>query len=305
MRVHFPNKVEFYITNVCNYTCDNCNRFNNHKFTGWQRWRDYEADYRRWAELIELRSIVIMGGEPTLNPTLNEWITNLDTIFNCSVQVLTNATRLNQTPGLYESMLVKRKGQVPNHIGISLHNMADFEMLRGNIQDFLDQGVREFGTYFGTSAPPGVDDYRAFYSAVDKNNVMVNMWISNNFTTAAVQMGANGRFGVHNSRPEISHSQCGFVEYKSYHFIRGKIYKCGPSALLPEFDQQHNLDISEEDRKIIHSYQPLTVDNFETYKDQWLESLNNPIAQCKFCPENPRAAVITPTRKGSAFKINT
>ena len=107
------------------------------------------------------------------------------------------------------------------------------------------------------------------------------------------------------SRPEVSHSQCGFVEYKSYHFIRGKIYKCGPAALLPEFDEQHNLDISEEDRKIVHGYQPLTLDNFENYRDDWVESLKNPIPQCKFCPENPRAAIITPTRKGSAFKINT
>lgn len=306
MKLRFDNKVEFYITNVCNYTCDNCNRFNNYKFSGWQRWSDYEATYRRWAELIDLRAIVIMGGEPTLNPTVNEWVVGLNQIFDCDVQVLTNATRLNQTPGLYESMLVESPvRRIRNHIGISLHNMADFEMLRNNIMDFLDDGVREFGTHLGIPAPTDVSDYRAFYSAVDKNGVMVNMWVSNNFSTAAVQMGENGRFTVHNSKPEISHSQCGFVEYKSYHFIRGKIYKCGPAALLPEFDEQHNLDISDEDRAIMHSYVPLTVDNFEQYRDEWVESLKNPIPQCKFCPENPRAAIITPTRKGSAFKINT
>jgi hypothetical protein len=306
MKLRFDNKVEFYITNVCNYTCDNCNRFNNHKFSGWQRWSDYEETYRRWSELIELQAIVVMGGEPTLNPTVNEWVVGLNQIFDCDVQVLTNATRLNQTPGLYESMLVrspKRKAQ--NHIGISLHNMADFEMLRNNVLEFLDEGVIEFGTHLGISAPANVSDYRAFYTAVDRNGVMVNMWVSNNFSTAAVQLNQQGRYTVHNSDPVKSHSQCGFVEYKSYHFIRGNIYKCGPAALLPEFDEQHNLDISEEDRKIIHSYQPLTVENFDQYRNEWEESLKNPIPQCKFCSENPRAAIITPTRKGSAFKINT
>lgn len=306
MKLHFPNKVEFYITNVCNYTCDNCNRFNNHKFTGWQRWSEYEETYRKWADLISLQAIVVMGGEPTLNPTVNEWVVNLNQIFDCDVQVLTNATRLSQTPGLYESMLVESPvRRARNHIGISLHNMDDFEPLRANIHAFLKGNIREFGTHLGLTAPPNVPDYNAFYSAVDENGVMVNMWVSNNFSTAAVQMNADGRFVLHNSDPVKSHSECGFVRYKSYHFIRGNIYKCGPAALLPEFDDQHQFDISEEDRKIVHSYQPLTVDNFETYKDDWVKSLSNPIPQCKFCPENPRAAIITPTRKGSAFKINT
>jgi len=302
----FTNKVDFYITNVCNYTCNNCNRFNNHKFTGWQRWSDYEETYRRWAELIELQAIVVMGGEPTLNPTVNEWVVGLNQIFDCDVQVLTNATRLNETPGLYETMLVESPNRkARNHIGISLHNMADYEMLRENILDFLDDGVVEFGSHLGKAAPPTVPNYNAFYSAVDKNGVMVNMWVSNNFSTAAVQLNEAGKFTVHNSDPVKSHSQCGFVEYKSYHFIRGNIYKCGPAALLPEFDEQHQLDISEEDRKIINSYVPLTVDNFHQYREEWVESLKNPIPQCKFCAENPRAAIITPTRKGRAFKINT
>ncbi len=59
MKLKFDEKVEFYITNVCNYTCDNCNRFNNHKFSGWQRWSDYEGIYRQWAERIELQAITI------------------------------------------------------------------------------------------------------------------------------------------------------------------------------------------------------------------------------------------------------
>ena len=31
---------EFYITNVCNLSCNGCNRFNNYKFRGFQRWED-------------------------------------------------------------------------------------------------------------------------------------------------------------------------------------------------------------------------------------------------------------------------
>jgi hypothetical protein len=78
------------------------------------------------------------------------------------------------------------------------------------------------------------------------------------------------------------------------------MYKCGPAALMPEFDLQHAFDISDADRTMLHSYKPLTVDNFAEYSAEFLESLNNPIAQCKFCPTHKTNIVIAPLRKGSA-----
>ena len=105
MKYTFENKVEFYITNVCNLTCENCNRFNNHKFTGWQRWSDYADTYRRWSEYIELKNIVILGGEPTLNPTLPEWVVGLNEIFNSGIQILSNGLQLKHNPSLYNALV--------------------------------------------------------------------------------------------------------------------------------------------------------------------------------------------------------
>ena len=50
--------VEFYITNVCNLTCQGCNRFNSFKFKGWQKWEDYADTYKQWSEQIEFRESV-------------------------------------------------------------------------------------------------------------------------------------------------------------------------------------------------------------------------------------------------------
>ena len=44
------NYMEFYITNVCNLTCTGCNRFNNYKFKGFQRWADYKEEYTQWSK---------------------------------------------------------------------------------------------------------------------------------------------------------------------------------------------------------------------------------------------------------------
>jgi hypothetical protein len=133
----------------------------------------------------------------------------------------------------------------------------------------------------------------------DTNGIIVNVYISNNFGAAAIKP-ALGKFLLHNSDPVLAHQNCAFAQFKSYHFIRGKLYKCGPVALMPEFDQQHSLDISEQDRILLNSYQALGIDNFDDYHKEFFTNIDNPIAQCKFCPEKIDPRPIFPVRKGSA-----
>ena len=286
------NKIEVYVTNVCNLTCDQCNRFNNFDFKGWQRWSDHAEQYKRWAELIDLKAITIMGGEPLLNPTIVAWIHGLNDAFGISVQVLTNGTRLNNVKGLYDALAFARpRDGGRNSIAISLHNLDDLEQLQADIHEFLQGRVEQ-----NTHKP---EQWNCDYQYSDSNGVLINVYFQNIFNTSAVQLTSDGRYVLSNSETQLAHDGCNYVRFKSYHFIRGKLFKCGPAALFPEFDDQHKFDISDEDRIMMHSYEPLTVDNFAEYKDEFLESLNNPIPQCKFCPLNKQAIKIAPVRKGS------
>jgi uncharacterized Fe-S cluster-containing radical SAM superfamily protein len=305
MKYRFDNKVEFYITNVCNLTCDNCNRFNNFNFKGHQRWADHAETYQRWSHLIELQSIVLMGGEPLLNPTVKEWIAGLADTFGCDVQILTNGLQLNRVPGLYD--VVQAYANQPKnfvHVQVSLHNMNHFDHLRQQIAEFLQGPIKEWGTHLGLDAPPFHRDFRAFYTAQDANNVLVNMHVDNNFITSAVQLGKNGQYQVHNSDAVEAHARCGFVQYKSYHFIEGKIYKCGPAALLPKFDQQIGLELTDEQRTLMHSYQPFTVEQVEQQGSEILHAIDNGIPQCVFCPVHTTNRTIWPEKKsGSSINI--
>lgn len=300
MKYRFDNKVEFYITNVCNLTCDNCNRFNNFNFKGYQRWADYAETYQRWSKLIELKSIVLMGGEPLLNPTVKEWTSGLADIFDCDVQILTNGWQLTRVPELYE--VIQSYADRPKnfvHLQVSLHNLNHFEHLRQQIAEFLQGPLKEWGTCLGQDAPPFHRNYRAFYTAQDVNGVQVNMHVDNNFYTAAVQRSADGQYHVHNSDPQVAHSGCGFVKYKSYHFIEGKIYKCGPAALMPEFDRQNGLVLTDKQRQVMHSYQPFTVDQVENLGPNILHSIDDPVPQCTFCPVQGTNRTIWPEKKSS------
>lgn len=285
-----PTKVDFYITNVCNLTCQNCNRFNNFNFKGWQDWKEYEPIYEQWGQLVELKSITIMGGEPFLNPTLKDWISGLNRIFNIEVQILTNGTRFLQTPGVYDSMNFRRSpGKTKNHIGVSLHTPEDFEQIRSDIYEFLQGDVIE--------SADQATRWGANWAFRDSNGIMINVYSVDHFFDSAIVPTETG-YTLNNNDPLQAHDNCAFARWKSYHFIRGKFYKCGPSALMPEFDNQHQFEIPDEDRKILHSYQPLTVDNFAEYHEEFFANLDNPIAQCKFCSINPGAKKIYPIRKG-------
>lgn len=293
--VKIPNKVDFYITNVCNLTCDNCNRFNNYDFKGWQRWSDYQDIYQEWGKLVDLSAITIMGGEPLLNPTIKEWVQGLNQIFGVEVQILTNGTRIKQNKDLYPALLYRSsKTKHPNHIGISLHTVGDFEAyMKADILDFLEHPVEMFEKGHPRNT------WNSDWHFIDANDIVINVYISNTFGNSAIRVNDLQRFVLYDNDPQMSHQNCAFAKFKSYHFIRGKLYKCGPVALMPEFDEQHQFDISDEDRVLLNSYKPLAPDNFADYHQEFFEKLDQPIPQCKFCPTEFEPRLIYPIRKGS------
>jgi len=274
-RIYVPN-IEFYITNVCNLACSQCNRFNDHAFTGYQKWSDYEAEYTDWATKIRLNKVCILGGEPLLNPTICDWITGINRLWGIGVQVLSNGTRLNDVPGLYEALNSNN-----NWIGVSVHNANDLDRHFEEARKFL-KGTPNL--HKGKDNVP--NQTGADYAYADENDVNIHYWLQDDFYTSAVQKTKEGKFILQQSDPVDAHNECGFAQYQCYHFIKAKLYKCGPVALFPEFDDQHKFDISDEDRKILHSYEPLSVDQFAQRGQQFIDDIDNVIDQCKFCPSH-------------------
>jgi hypothetical protein len=293
-------KVEFYITNVCNLSCTDCNRYNNYKFTGWQRWSDYEADYAQWAERVRINQIVILGGEPLLNPSIIDWVKGINKLWKQTVQILSNGTRLNETPGLYEALDWSTKSEPwsKNWIGISLHNENDLNGMIAEIRKFL-RGKIEMRADKTQLDPQGFSvTHGADYWFCDENNIRVLIWIQDSFYNVAVHKNKHGALTLHHNNPEDAHRQCGFAMFKCYHFIRGSLYKCGPVALFPEFDQQHPLALTDSERELMLSYRPLHVSEFDERGKEFLDTIDNPIPQCRFCPVTLRNQKIHAIRKG-------
>lgn len=287
-KIHL-DKLEFYITNVCNLTCSNCNRYNNFHFRGWAAWDDYAEDLERLSQSVHVQKPVILGGEPLLNPDIVKWIRGLQRLWprSYSAQIQSNGTRIDRVPGLYQA-LAEVAG---SWIGVSIHRPEDREEIFARIRRFL-QGEIAY------SEDPN-NSMGSVYQFRDSNGVEVHVWNNDMFGNTNVIERPNGRFGLYNSNPERAHEICSFRKWKNYHWIRGRIYKCGPVALMPEFDQQHNFDISDQDRAILNGYAGLGIDELESRGQEFFSTIDDVIPQCKFCPETIeyRPVYFTNTKK--------
>lgn len=266
---------EFYITNVCNLSCSGCNRFNNYKFTGWQRWSDYKDIYKQWSHELDIGHMSIMGGEPTLNPTFMEWVYGISELWpRRYLRIITNGFRLDKMPALYEFLNTKVKKSGPPALWVGIHNKQHKTQIINKVKSFL---VGPCSTKFNSDDP-----HNQYMDITDSNGVSVRVEYNWWFHQGAIVTNQE-QLSLQNSDPVKAHEIC-HMKY-CHHFDKGKLYKCAVAAVLPEFDQQHTLTLSNEDRHLIYEYRPMTINNSPEEKQQFVNDIKKPIDMCKFCPE--------------------
>lgn len=258
---------EFYITNVCNLACAGCNRFNNYDFKGFQRWLDYADTYTQWSKEVDIDSIAILGGEPMLNPDFMLWVKGISELWpRTTIRIISNGYQLEKVRGLYE--LLKSNPKIKLWIGI--HNKLHKKPIVQRVKSFLKTPC--------TVVHNNSDPFNEYQTLTNSEGVTVKIEYNWWFHQGAIVNG-----GLHNSDVKKAHDICHMKT--CHHFVRGQLYKCGVVAVLPEFDQQHPLTLSKEDRELIHSYRALNVTDSIEFKQQFIANLDQPIDQCKFCPE--------------------
>lgn len=336
MKTYLIKYVEFYITNVCNFNCDNCNRFNNYHFTGQQSWDEYKDDYIEWRKRFDLEFIAILGGEPTLNPSFLKWVDGIASLWQDStIEIVTNASRINNIKGFY-SVLKEYGGRV--FLGVSIHNLNHADEIHDSIMEFLgddvsvnymdDKDAKWKKAYNDIKDPQWDESFKlsdyddlpmyiqdecsGIYNDInnhngnintenlvvyeDNNGVRVVLTVSNEFSESAI-INNDGVFSLHDSDPQEAIDVC--YSKHCHHFVKGKLYKCGVVPLLPEFYEQFEFNIDDSDIELIHSYEPLTLETYTNRSDSFMDNLlkNEVIPQCKFCPSNPSTTTISASMK--------
>lgn len=313
--------VEFYITNVCNLNCDNCNRLNNYHFSGHESWQDLADVYEQWSHKIDFNRISILGGEPTLHPDLHLWIQGIRNFWpRANLRLITNGTRLDY---VHERGLFDLLALTDTLLEINLHNRSRYPAITAKIQNYLDDpvitvvpnpGVSWLDAYnlvkdaswpqchdhddFG-SLPVSVQiectevhaiDPPTFFRntgelhMIDRRGIRVHVRYYENFRTAPLRYAGTDTFAVYDSDPEAAHAVC--LSSRCTHMMQGRMYKCHHMALLPVFAQQYNVDITAEQQHLLQSYKPLTSDHTVPQMQEFVDQLPVAIPQCRLCPSH-------------------
>jgi organic radical activating enzyme len=276
---------EIYITNVCNYSCTHCQSLNNFSFKGHQLWEDYCKEYTDISNLIEFDTIQIIGGEPTLNPDFEKWVNGISNLWpDSKLQIATNGTRLDKLDDKIYQILSKNKGT----LWITCHDIQlydgflDFSktFLNNIVSDTFDSNYNFKTEYEKSKTDPTVKLNTVSRKMIDEKGVEVILDWSQAFVPSVVDVLDDQSLAMkYNSDIVQAHDICGF---KTCHQInKGKLYKCPLVSVLPDFLDQFDVAMSTDDRILAHSYRPLTV---SSNASEFVNTINDPIPQCKFCP---------------------
>lgn len=281
------NYAEVNITNVCNYSCSNCQSLNNFAFKGHQRWNDYKNDYCQLSDQIDIDTIQIIGGEPTLNPDFEKWVSGISNLWpNSKLQISTNGSRLDKLTTEIYQVLLKHKGT----LWITCHDIELYDSFLKFSKTFLDEIISDSyksdqwkTDYENSKNDQSIKLKTISRKFVDKNGVEIILDWSQSFVSSVIDIIDNQQLSMkYNSEPIEAHNICYF---KSCHQInKGKLYKCPLVSVLPDFLNQFNVSMLDTDKTLALSYEPLSSNSSNCA--EFVNNINEPIPQCKFCPSN-------------------
>lgn len=351
MKKYSTKYTTFYITNVCNFNCTDCNSFNNYHFTGKYKWADYAETYKKWSEIFDVGRWEVSGGETMTSNDWIDWVKGINELWpDNEGHIQSNGSLIDKNRDklrqLYD-IQAKSNGKV--RLRYSLHNLHRFDELISEVKEYLgpswtihtkenfEQNFLNDYNNIKAESWPSISNFNDWHNLIEniKNecrdvfnlspetaavtqlsqlikrfkenfdtanmdvieftnheNVNVHIMFENMFYPASVRFDHDTKiFSVLNSDPDAAHyacqNKCGRRDGLDIPaFVDGKLYKCLTSRVLPDFDRQYHIQMSDSDRAVLHSYLPASIDMSDIELEDWFYNLPNKIKNCKFCPTN-------------------
>lgn len=253
--------VETMVTQVCNLSCSGCTNYSDLIHQGYVTWQQGRRDISKWMERVELPDFGIIGGEPLVNPEIEDWIIGIrDLLPNTQIRFTTNGLLLHKYPDI-----IKLFEQVGNCVfKITVH--VDDQLVNNEIQKILDlynwEPVEEFG----------IKRFRT------KNNLRFQIKQPDVFYRAHLNEYHN--MMPHHSDPQAAFKLCSQQTCPLLH--HGKIYKCSSNGLLSETLERFKYpNIQEWSQYLSTGLEP---DCSDTELQTFLQGFGKPEKICSMCP---------------------
>lgn len=266
---------EFYITNVCDLACENCNRFNNFKRTG--RIDFDRAVYEDWSKRIDVERFSIIGGEPLNHPRLHEYIKGIRNLWpNADMCITSNGLAINRSKHLYEYCVANNCS-----LEISLHDVDHIDkLIWEQIEHFKLYNGRNWKTRTEIIPQVGIDGEEFDIEATvitDNGGMKIDIADAHTFSSTSIKEWCGGKPLPHNSDIHLAYHNCSMKH--SHTFYDGKLYKCGMIAAGKTMAQEFN---AEKEWQPLFDYEPLDINKWLPY---WKDTFFSAENVCSVCPE--------------------
>ena len=197
------SRLELHVTHACNLTCDSCSHYSNHGHRGNLDPAQADRWMAAWSDRVLVEGFNILGGEPTINPRLSEFVVLVRRHWPAAnVRIITNGFFLHRHPELPATLAAVGNAD----LALSIHHdgAGYLERLRP-VLELLATWQRDHGT-------------------------IVHTWHSHEgWTRRYLGFGAE-MLPFEDGRPRQSWEICPAKNCKQLH--DGKLWKCPPLAYL-------------------------------------------------------------------------
>lgn len=269
--------LETMITQACNLSCVGCTNYSDLRHSGYVPWSQGQESILPWLDRINIPDFGIIGGEPLINPELEEWLLGLRKLLPKSqLRLTTNGLLLHKWPDLVR--LLNSIGNCVFKITVHIQDRA----LEQHIENIFAADSWE------TVVEHGISRWRNCHG--------VRFQINRPSTFLKTYRNSYQDMAPYHSDPTDAFSKC--IQQTCPLLYQGRIYKCSTSALLIDTLARFDNPNWDQWQRYIE-YGICALDSAETIEN-FVNNFGKPHAQCAQCPGStvaPLMHLFTVSRK--------
>ena len=290
-------QLDIFISKTCNLACHGCITFSDGKLVkGVYRYNDEQLKF--WSQYLNPANINLFGGEPLVNPDLEQWAQGAKKYFP-------NAQLYLQTNGV---LLREKHYHMQQDIGFNIiisQHMADYADVVWNYIDyFKSQGPYTILELEGAPTVNGYGQERGWKNEQENyvhltESYLETVWWEFYGGTAETSVPKNNYFS---NGAEESWTNCVAREYVN--LVNGDLYKCPASAGLLINGPNLGLNKVEEWEPYFENYEKLQFGSDYAIIDKWFKERNYAQNICNMCTRNPQDEIESQNNVGTKVKLD-
>jgi len=255
-------ELSLYISHTCDIGCDSCFTYNNLNWGG--HFKPHE-DLYKLKDKVYFDWITILGGEPTTNPYLNDWMKQVETVWpnHDNKWIVTNGRNLDRIPSDWPERNWR--------LEISAHSPKDLSCTLAWFNNNFPKIT--WKKYFDDSHEDAVWHYELSLDGKYMGKISES-WLF--YKESLIAKPGQKLTWDKLYDPKESHKKC--IASECMYFLEGRFYRCARQAILPQLSKTFQIDGKYKDLASVDL--GCTIDEF----NEWVKTRLEPQSQCAFCP---------------------